>query len=101
MLKKIVNSTMILSVCLLAGYAKPLVECKNDKDKIDGCIDRWYYESGGLKYETPYKDGKSHGIDKSYWENGKLLYETIYENDKKNGIEKWYWSNGQLQHEIP
>ena len=32
MLKKIVNAAMVLSVCLAVGYAKPLKECKSERD---------------------------------------------------------------------
>lgn len=32
MLKNLVNAIMVLSVCLPVGYAKPLKECKSERD---------------------------------------------------------------------
>ena len=32
MLKNLVNAIMVLSVCLSVGYAKPLKECKSERD---------------------------------------------------------------------
>ncbi|MDR2904471.1 MAG: toxin-antitoxin system YwqK family antitoxin [Helicobacteraceae bacterium] len=95
------------------------------------CVDgeaieeRGYYESGGLdytvpikngKYEgvkkhfggsdklittTPYKNGVVDGIKKGYYESGKLYFERPYKNDVKDGIEKTYYENGRLGMEIP
>ncbi|WP_181882160.1 hypothetical protein [Helicobacter equorum] len=49
MLEKIVNAAMVLSVCLSIGYAKPLKECKSEKDKINGCVEQRYYDDDKQK----------------------------------------------------
>ena len=51
MLKKIVNVAMVLSVCLSIGYAKPLAECKSDKDKLNGCVEQRYYDDDKQKIQ--------------------------------------------------
>ena len=102
MLKKVVNSAMVLSVCLAVGHAKPLAECKSDKDKVNGCVEKIYYgDRRQLRYETPYKNGERNGIEKAYYGNGQLEAETPYENDKINGIAKGYYESGQLFSEVP
>ena len=37
-------------------HADTLKECKNETDKISGCVEKGYYEDGWI--ETPYKNGK-------------------------------------------
>jgi len=49
-----------------------------------------YYKSGALWWETPYVNGKRHGIEKGYYESGALEWETPYVEGKKHGIEKEY-----------
>jgi antitoxin component YwqK of YwqJK toxin-antitoxin module len=45
----------------------------------NGCpVWREYYESGQLKSETPYKDGKVEGTVKEYYESGCLKSEAVY-----------------------
>ena len=81
--------------------ATMLKECKSEEDKISGCVNRYYYESGNLHIETPYKNRKKEGIEKWYYENGNLWREIPYKNNKAEGIEKWYYENGKLMAEIP
>lgn len=83
MLKKIVNAAMVLSVCLAVGYAN---QCKSKEEKLNGCIKRFYYESGQLQYEIPYENGEINGVEKKYYKSGRLQKETPYENDKR----KWH-----------
>ena len=101
MLKKIVNAAMVLSVCLSIGYAKPLKECKSERDKMRGCVEKKYYDNGQLQSEAPYNNGEINGIWKWYYESGQLKSETPYENDKKNGVRKEYYESGKLRAEIP
>jgi hypothetical protein len=35
-------------------------------------VRKLYYETGTLKYETPFINGKINGIEKRYYESGKL-----------------------------
>ena len=49
-----------------------------------------YYRSGALRCETPYVDGKKHGIDKGYYETGALKWEVPYKNGKMHVIKRSY-----------
>jgi len=60
-----------------------------------------YYKSGALWWETPYVNGKRHGVTKDYYESGVLWYETPYVNGKEHGIEKRYYESGALWIETP
>lgn len=55
-----------------------------------------YYESGKLKSETPYQDGKIEGMEKIYYESGQVKRETPYKNGHAQGLEKEYYESGQL-----
>ena len=99
MLKAIVHGAILSLLFVGCSQKLPeqnLPECKNDEDKITGCVERIYYENGQLHYEIPYKDDKRDGIMKWYYENGQLEVETPYKDDKENGVKKWYYKNGQL-----
>lgn len=102
MLKKIVNVAMVLSVCLSIGYAKPLKECKSERDRLNGCVEQRYYDDDRrkLQVETPYKNGKINGVKKVYYESGQLSRETLFENGKTNGVVKSYYKSGQLEEEV-
>lgn len=67
----------IALMCLLAMNA-----C-NDSVSADDSVDirNEYYESGELKSETPYIDGKIHGILKLYYKSGQLLKEEMWVNN--------------------
>ena len=60
-----------------------------------------YHRSGAILAETPYKNGKMHGIEKFYYESGDLWYETPYVNGKKHGIEHIYYTSGSIMLEVP
>ena len=79
--------------------ATMLKECKSEEDKISGCVNRYYYESGNLKSEIPYKNGEKEGIGKWYYENGNIRREIPY--GKVDGIVKKYYESGNLEREIP
>lgn len=89
MFKSIVSFAMV--ICCFAGCANPFKDCKNDEDKMSGCIEKRYSEASQTRVETPYKDGKEHGVYKFYYENGEIVEETSYENGKINGILKEYY----------
>ena len=71
----------------------------NTIDKVE--VKRIYYPSGALWYETPYVDGKEHGIEKGYYESGALKKEIPYENGEMHGIVKAYYESGDLWYEAP
>lgn len=62
--------------------------------KIPDGIVREYYQSGKLKGEGNFKDGKLEGIVKEYYESGKLKTEWNFKNDKLEGISKRYYESG-------
>lgn len=49
--------------------------------KLDGKFKQWY-ESGQLRKDIDYKDGKLNGTLITYWDNGIPKRVDIYENDK-------------------
>ena len=82
-------------------HADTLKECKNETDKMSGCVERQYHQNGNIWVETPYKNGKLEGIEKWYDDNGDLVNEIPYKNDKREGMTKWYYRNGNLESEEP
>ena len=104
MLKHLIYSALLLSICVFAGCSKSLPECESDEDKITGCVGKEYYYNNGqleIESETPFKNGKENGIEKEYYKNGRLKRETPYTDSKANGIEKKYYENGRLAGETP
>jgi len=75
-----------------------LVEVKTQK--LANGIGRFYYESGTLKSETPFKEGLREGLGKLYFESGKLKAETPFKNDKIEGLKKEYYESGVVQSEV-
>ena len=76
-----------------SGVLKSEIPYKNDQR--DG-IQKEYYESGAIYWEIPYKNGKKNGIVKEYYESGEIMSEVPYENGKINGIEKGYFRSGKI-----
>lgn len=102
MLKHLIYSALLLSICVFAGCSKSLPECESDEDKITGCVGKeYYYNNGQLAGETPFKNGKANGIEKKYYENGRLKGETPYTDGKLNGVVKEYYETGELLREAP
>jgi antitoxin component YwqK of YwqJK toxin-antitoxin module len=106
------NDTSVNSIRLNYKDFNNRIECyyyesgqlKDELPYADGKpngIQKYYYESGQIHYETPYTDGIKNwsGIYKVYYENGQLKEETAYSEGMKNGIKKVYYETGQL-HEI-
>ena len=62
-----------------------------------------YYDldHGSLQFESPFVDGKPHGIEKGYHEDGSLLSEWPYVDGKQHGIVKVYNEDGSLWIEAP
>ena len=71
------------------------------QDNSKAKVRKAFYSSGALMKETPYVDGKEHGISKQYYESGALWCEIPYVNGKTHGIEKWYCGSGALHSETP
>ena len=64
-------------------------------------IRKRYYKSGALWWETPYVNGKKHGIEKFFYRSGTLERVTPYVNGKKHGTDEWFYESGALWVEIP
>lgn len=75
-----------------------LVETKTYK--LANGIGQFFYESGRLKSETPFKDGIREGLGKTYYESGKLQSETPFKADKMQGLKKEYYESGVVQSEL-
>ena len=59
------------------------------------------WPNGQKSVETPYVNGKKHGLVTGWYENGQKQYEIPYVNGQQHGIETWWYSHGQKWHEIP
>jgi antitoxin component YwqK of YwqJK toxin-antitoxin module len=60
----------------------------------EACIlQQEYYESGQLKEEYNYIDGKRNGLYQLYYESGQLWVKCNYINDKRNGLFQLYYDN--------
>ena len=59
-------------------------------------VKKSYYASGALFAETPYVNGKEHGIEKAYHESGTLEREIPYVNGERHGILKSYYETGDI-----
>ncbi|WP_181882330.1 toxin-antitoxin system YwqK family antitoxin [Helicobacter didelphidarum] len=94
------TSGVVVDSIKSSGDSSHSPECKNNEDKIKGCMERVYYSNGNLLREIPYKDGKIEGIKKEYHENGNLLREIPYKDDKRDGVEKRYGEDGSLRFSI-
>jgi len=78
----------------------------NEDDKVirtigkipDGII-KEYYQSGRLKAEWNYKNGKPEGLCKTYYESGELMFKYNYQGGKREGLTKSYYRNGRLKYE--
>ena len=93
---------VIIVLCVVCYFAftqtRELQECKSEQDKISGCVEKEYDGVYGARLwvETPYQNGKKHGVQKAYYENGNLRLEFPYQNGKLHGVEKEYDENGNL-----
>lgn len=47
-------------------------------------------------WETPYVNGKRHGVSKCFYKSGDLETESTYVNGKKHGVDKCYSESGNL-----
>ena len=56
-----------------------------------------FYNSGQLKSEWSYEDGKLEGSLVTYFENGQLESKRTYSNGALAGILETYYESGQLK----
>lgn len=57
-----------------------------------------FFQSGKLKTECNYSNGKYQGAYKEYYDSGQLKMEVNYSSGKKDGSEKAYYPNGQVKY---
>ncbi|MCK4296574.1 MAG: hypothetical protein KAW56_12060 [Candidatus Marinimicrobia bacterium] len=57
----------------------------------------FYYKTGQLKSEIPYKNGFLNGTEKIYFKLGTLLSETLYRKNVKEEPTKFFSPDGKLQ----
>jgi hypothetical protein len=53
--------------------------------QIRNGIQKTYYDTGEIKQELSYKNGKKDGVEKQYDKDGKLLKELYYQDGKFQG----------------
>ncbi|MDA8091913.1 MAG: hypothetical protein M0Z61_17040 [Nitrospiraceae bacterium] len=86
----------VKSVGHVAAWSNPLtINILGGANHPDG-ITRTYYESGAIKDEMVYKDGKLNGPYKRYYPNGHLWQELHYVDNTAVGREKEYDETGHL-----
>jgi antitoxin component YwqK of YwqJK toxin-antitoxin module len=69
---------------------------KLEEEKISDGIEETFFESGKIRSEIPYKDGKKEGTQKHYYENGRVRLSSPYKNGLIDGIEREYNEEGIL-----
>lgn len=63
-------------------------------------VGQFFYESGQVKSQTPFKNGLREGVGKTFYESGRLRSETPFVNDKIEGLKREYYESGVVQTEI-
>lgn len=58
-----------------------------------------FYQSGQLKAEVNFDNGKIDGRLKAYFESGQIAEISNWKNDSLNGLAKYYYDNGVLYRE--
>jgi antitoxin component YwqK of YwqJK toxin-antitoxin module len=104
---------LILVLCLIVLSAAAFAQEKEYRRNVDALWDnttetmrdvdgkpiigivRDFYDSGKIKWEALYIDGKQDGISKIYRENGILLLEAHRKNGKLEGLLTTYSENGK------
>jgi hypothetical protein len=60
-------------------------------------VKKEFYDSGELKKETHYKNGKKEGLEKEWFDWGEIR--TNYKNGKKEGLETLWFESGKKKYE--
>ncbi|MCH8332118.1 MAG: hypothetical protein IH946_12235, partial [Bacteroidetes bacterium] len=69
-----------------------------DSFLVEG-IYKSYYEEGGVREESHYKEGKLEGVRKLFNKEGKVIVEENYTNGDFHGPYKSWWDNGNTRDE--
>jgi len=82
------------------GQARYYEILKYDKADTNKVVLERYYKSGQIKTETyfyPYCDKIMHGKRKEWYETGQLRMDIDYKNGKLHGQVLTYWDGGQIK----
>jgi antitoxin component YwqK of YwqJK toxin-antitoxin module len=74
-----------------------LVAEMNYKNGLLEGVSTYYYASGKLKKQVPFKDNKVCGEILFFTEEGMLVAKESYSNDKKDGVSIAYWNEDLVQ----
>lgn len=72
----------------------------NSDEKIEDGLLKEYYDSGNLKLEYKYNNGKKNGLQKKWHDNKQLAINYNYINGRLDGLQKKWYRNGNIQSEI-
>jgi TonB family protein len=62
-------------------------------------VKKEFYDSGKLKSETHYKDGKEEGLRTVWRKSGKRERETHYKNGEREGLDTYWYPSGRKKSE--
>ena len=96
----LINSTVYAEMRKEYYESGQLKTDANFKDGKQEGITRTYYESRKVETERNFKDGKPEGISKGYYKDGNVRYISTYKNGKIEGVSKSYYESGRLMGEL-
>jgi antitoxin component YwqK of YwqJK toxin-antitoxin module len=71
----------------------------NGDDPANYEFKKFYYDSGNIKTEAYYENGKLQGIANYYYEYGNFKAREFYKDNQLNGLSKWYYESGEIKSE--
>ncbi len=90
------SQSEITSIKYPNGKIETFTKIVKPKNPGTDSIVKGYYNTGELKSEIPYVNGKMNGIQKMYWQNGRVMALTPWVNGTINGLQKSYYEDGKL-----
>jgi len=69
-------------------------------EKIKDGLLKEHYDSGNIKLEYNYNNGKKNGVQKKWFDNKQIAINYNYNNGKLDGLQKKWYNNGNIQSEI-
>jgi len=94
------NRESVEKLYLKSGQIKSESSYKSNNKKkkfLNGKTLVWY-ESGELRFEFDYKEGKKNGLLLSYWKNGELKRKDIFKNGKFKKGECWDKNGNKIKY---
>ena len=66
---------------------------KSSMELISGkIVDFW--DNGNFRHRKEYQDGQPHGLSEIFFEHGALWMETPFKNGKRHGVLRTLWKSG-------